>query len=70
MHIPYFLIHVLYKKESCTKRIRAVAEQRSSHELCLANKTKIHLKQKMNSKSLEYEAGLQKTDFLPVQTDF
>ena len=53
MHIPYFLI--LHKKESCTKRIRAVAEQRSSPELCLANKTKIHLKQKMNSKSLEYE---------------
>ena len=36
-------------------KIRAVLEQRSSPELCLANKTKIHLKQKMNSKSLEYE---------------
>ena len=53
MHIPYFLI--LHKKESCTKRIRAVAEQQSSPELCLANKTKIHLKQKMNSKLLEYK---------------
>ena len=43
------------QKESCTKGIRAVAEQRSSPELCFANKTKIHLKQKMNSKSVQYE---------------
>ena len=36
--------------------IRAVVGQRSSPELRLANKTKMHLKQKtMNSKSLEYE---------------
>ena len=39
------------------KVIRAVEGQRSSPELRLANKTKMHLKQKtkMNSKSLEYE---------------
>ena len=36
--------------------IKAVAGQRSSPKLRLANKTKMHLKQKkMNSKSLEYE---------------
>ena len=43
--------------------IRAVPEQRSSPEFCLANKTKMHLKpKKMNSESLEYEDVLY---FLP-----
>ena len=38
-------------------KLRDVAEQRSSPELLLTNKTKMHLKQKiqMNSKSLEYK---------------
>ena len=34
--------------KALTNVIRAVAEQRSSPELRLANQTKLHLKQKMN----------------------
>ena len=53
------MAHLLqHPTEKVYNLIRAVVGQRSSPELRLANKTKMHLKQKkktMNSKSLEYE---------------
>ena len=42
----FSLQHTQFKRQNLYNTIRGVAEQRSSPELCLTNKTKMHLKQK------------------------